>query len=58
MVSEAGGLPGWTKDQEGIDFPNLEAECHDPIQVQMDACCEGECATTDALEFVTNPDER
>ena len=43
------------RDDEGIEFPSLQAACDDAIQaaidMQTDACCEGECPTDDAFEI-------
>jgi hypothetical protein len=43
------------RDDEGIEFPSLEAAYHDAtqaaVEMQTDACCEGDCATEDAFEI-------
>jgi Domain of unknown function (DUF6894) len=43
------------RDEEGIEFPSLEAAYEDATQaavdIQTDACCEGGCATDDAFEI-------
>ena len=42
-------------DDEGVEFPNLQAAYTDAIRaavdMHVDACCEGQCATDDAFEI-------
>ena len=43
------------RDDEGLEFQSLEAAYLDAtraaIEMQVDACCEGQCATEDSLEI-------
>ena len=43
------------RDDDGVEFPSLEAACEDAAQAAIDmhtdACCEGQCATEDAFEI-------
>lgn len=43
------------RDEQGLEFPSLEAAYEDASQaavdMRMDACCEGECATDDNFEI-------
>jgi hypothetical protein len=49
---EASGLE---HEDEGVEFPSLEAAYDDAAQaavdIHTDACCEGQCATEDAFEI-------
>ena len=43
------------RDDEGVEFPSLVAAYEDATQaavdMSMDACCSGHCATQDAFEI-------
>jgi hypothetical protein len=43
------------RDDEGVEFPSLHAAYDDAVQaavdMQTDACCEGQCATDNAFEI-------
>jgi hypothetical protein len=43
------------RDDEGVEFPSLKAAYEDATQaavdMSMDACCSGQCATQDAFEI-------